>query len=61
LYQWIAKEFPMMIPERKPQKKIERVEKVQDVVDVPQYEYDSTSVAYKLADKIFDELGCMYK
>lgn len=61
LYQWIAKEFPMMIPERKPQKKIERVEKVQDVVDIPQYEYDSTSVAYKLADKIFDELGCMYK
>lgn len=61
VYQWIAKEFPMMIPERKPQKKIERVGKMQDVVDIPQYEYDSTSVAYKLADPIFDELGCMFK
>lgn len=58
LYQWIAKEFPMMIPERKQSVKQNK----QDVnVDVPEYDYDETSVAYKLADPIFDELGCMYK
>lgn len=59
LYQWIAKEYPMMIPERKPQKQVNKVQEVN--IDVPQYEYDSTSVAYKLADPVFDELGCMYK
>ena len=36
-------------------------ENVKEEIEIPEYEYDSTSVAYKLADPVFDELGCMFK